>query len=1221
MSDPKEYTIGWICAISTEYTAAQAFLDEKHPAPEPLSPADNNDYTVGKIGKHKVVIAVLPYGEYGTSSAANVARDMLHSFPNVRIGLMVGIGGGAPSSQHDVRLGDIVVSAPSEGNGGVFQYDFGKTIQNQAFQPTGVLNQPPTALRTVISGLRSEYEIEGHKLEEAIIGVLERKPRLRKKYKRPDPCSDKLYRSEFLHPLGNDASCAVICGDDPAHLVLRPERMDDEDSLAIHYGLIASANQLMKDALIRDKLAAEESVLCFEMEAAGLMNHFSCLVIRGICDYSDSHKNKEWQGYAAMVAAAYARDLLYRLAPTRVENEKRISELFLDINETMSRAEAGLATISSKLNKRDDIEALEWLTKNNQGPYQSDFLKRRQPGTGQWLLQSPEYQRWRTTEKQTLFCSGIPGAGKTILTAIVIEDLTAQCSSDPSIGLAYVYCNFRLQDEQKAEDLLASILKQLTCSVPESVTKLYEQHRDRRTRPSMNELSKALQTVAKRYTTVFVVIDALDECQTVDDCRNVLLSQLFDLQKKCAVKLFATARPIPDITEMFIGEHLSIRAHESDLHKYLEGRILQAESELLQSYKEEIKKIIAEVADGMFLLAQLLFDSIKTKMTLKKVKETLQSLSRGPDAYAQAYEDAKRRIEGQDPEASKLAMNVLMWITCAKRRLSIRELQEALAVEEGQSFLDQENITSYRFIVSVCAGLVAVDEENQVIRLVHYTTQEYLERKQFAWFPDADLRLTTVCVTYLSFDIFEKGYCMTDMKYEMRLEQYPLYEYAAHNWGCHARGAETDTRNLCHAFFESDLKISASVQALAVSQERIQDYFEQDYMIGYSQLGPAMATGLHLAAWFGLSETANSLLEHKATLNSMDTFARTPLSWAAEKGRGIIVKLFLDKGADFDSRDKKDKTPLLWAAHNGHESVVEMLLEKGADIDSRDKEDKTPLFWAAHNEHECVVKMLLEKGADLDLKDDWGRTPLSLAAKSGHESVVEMLLEKGADLDLKDDWGKTPLSLAAQSGHESVVELLLQKGANFDLGDGEGKTPLSWAGRSGHESIVKLLLQKGANFDLGDGEGKTSLTWAAQRGHGSVVELLLEKGAEFDLRDKRGKTPLSMAAESGHESVVKLLLQKGAYFDLKDELGRSPLSRAAGSGHESVVKLLLEKGADLDLGDRIGMTPLSWAVENGHDSVVRLLLERAPAYIDPPGLEMSFYDHFNAYLNAGSMQL
>jgi hypothetical protein len=124
------YIVGWICAIHTEYVAAQAFLDEKHDRPEHVSPRDNNDYALGTIGKHNVVIAVLPDGEYGTASAAGVARDMLHSFPSVRIGLMVGIGGGAPNSKHDIRLGDIIVSALRNGKGGVFQYDFGKIIQD-----------------------------------------------------------------------------------------------------------------------------------------------------------------------------------------------------------------------------------------------------------------------------------------------------------------------------------------------------------------------------------------------------------------------------------------------------------------------------------------------------------------------------------------------------------------------------------------------------------------------------------------------------------------------------------------------------------------------------------------------------------------------------------------------------------------------------------------------------------------------------------------------------------------------------------------------------------------------------------------------------------------------------------------------------------------------------------------------------------------------------------
>ena len=194
--------------------------------------------------------------------------------------------------------------------------------------PTNRFLEPATnSSRTAVCGLKAQYESDGHQLEEAINKILEKKSRLRNKYKRPDSGSDRLYQSRVIHPLDNEAKCAAVCSNDPSNLILRPERDEDQDNPAIHYGLIASANQLMKDALVRDTLAAEKDVLCFEMEAAGLINHFPCLVIRGICDYSDSHKNKEWQGYAAMTAAAYAKDLLSRIPPTRIEAERKISDI------------------------------------------------------------------------------------------------------------------------------------------------------------------------------------------------------------------------------------------------------------------------------------------------------------------------------------------------------------------------------------------------------------------------------------------------------------------------------------------------------------------------------------------------------------------------------------------------------------------------------------------------------------------------------------------------------------------------------------------------------------------------------------------------------------------------------------------------------------------------------------------------------------------------------
>jgi hypothetical protein len=172
------YTVGWICAIVTEYVAAQEFLDKEHAALDFASLGDSNYYTLGRIGEHNVVIAVLPDGEYGTAAAAMVAMNMQNSFSNVRIRLLVGIGGGVPSERHDIRLGDVMVSAPHNGKGGVFQYDFGKIVQGCSFQRTWFLDQPLTALRTALVGLQAQYKKRGHHIKSIINSILNQNPRL-----------------------------------------------------------------------------------------------------------------------------------------------------------------------------------------------------------------------------------------------------------------------------------------------------------------------------------------------------------------------------------------------------------------------------------------------------------------------------------------------------------------------------------------------------------------------------------------------------------------------------------------------------------------------------------------------------------------------------------------------------------------------------------------------------------------------------------------------------------------------------------------------------------------------------------------------------------------------------------------------------------------------------------------------------------------------------------
>lgn len=250
---------------------------------------------------------------------------------------------------------------------------------------------------------------------------------------------------------------------------------------------------------------------------------------------------------------------------------------------------------------------LDWLTPIDYAPQQSDYFQRRQPGTGQWLLDSEKFQSWLNTRKQTLFCPGIPGVGKTILTSIVINDLNKRFLNDPTICILYLYCNFRRQDEQKVEDLLASLLKQLAhgpSRLPDAIQSLYNMHQGERTRPSLDEISKALQSVAAMYSRVFIVVDALDECQVSNGSRTRFLSEISNLQTTCGANFFATSRFIPEIVKNF-GKSLSleIRANKRDIETYLEAnmRRFSAFNEWNQQLRDDIKFGISDAVDGMYV--------------------------------------------------------------------------------------------------------------------------------------------------------------------------------------------------------------------------------------------------------------------------------------------------------------------------------------------------------------------------------------------------------------------------------------------------------------------------------------------------------------------------------------------------------------------------------------------------------------------------------------------
>lgn len=297
----EDYQIGIICALATEKAAMVAMLDESHPRLNKAG-GDENDYTVGRVGVHNVVIACLPAGLMGNGPAAIVANNMQRSFP-IKFGLMVGVGGGVWSKKNDIRLGDIVVSQPTGNHGGVVQWDFGKTAKGKEFQRTGSLDKPPPVLLHALQALKTFDITDGVDIEGSLSLMVQNKPRMGKVYRYQGVEHDQLFEATYDHE--GDETCEEC---DTERIITRPSR--DNSAPQIHYGNIASGNEVMKHGTTRDKIAKEEGVVCFEMEAAGLMDSFRCLVIRGICDYADSHKNKIWQPYAAATAAAFARELL-----------------------------------------------------------------------------------------------------------------------------------------------------------------------------------------------------------------------------------------------------------------------------------------------------------------------------------------------------------------------------------------------------------------------------------------------------------------------------------------------------------------------------------------------------------------------------------------------------------------------------------------------------------------------------------------------------------------------------------------------------------------------------------------------------------------------------------------------------------------------------------------------------------------------------------------------
>jgi len=875
--------------------------------------------------------------------------------------------------------------------------------------------------------------------------------------------------------------------------------------------------------------------------------------------------------------------------------------------------------------------------------HKTTWKQTRQRGNATLHNQTPKYREWKGySESSTLLFTGKLGSGKSVLLANIVEDLYRP--RDTNIPVVYFFCRHDILESLQARTVIGSLARQMlqqmidldiSAQVLEMSSSL----------TSLEEILSLLQQVLPSSYKAFIVVDGLDDCDNTE--QTLLVKFLQEMQKNFIIHLCISER-LEASNALTLGSKnfssatiILIPEENPDIESFITTELEQCiESEKLVLGDPilivEIQDALLERSQGMFLWVALQIISLCDMKTDYAIRQALADL---PKDLSQTFHRILRKSEGLETYQRR----ILELIIAAHRPLTTSELREALSVVPGDLVWRPEKfINDVISAFNCCGSLLIIDEEEQSVRLVHKSVEQFLladytdsENRKFT-IDSAKKSMTDIIVTYLSYNIFEtqlstntlpsipigsapskvihstlnssrsaKSFALKLLKsrktpdYDISktlvearnrfrsrpAEEFHFYAYAKSYWSQHSLQNSEHLNLVCKVlrrFLQKDMSQASKI-----------------YEIG--------DLVLFRAAEEGHEETVRQLVERRDIITNVyveDQNGDTPLILAAENGHEAIVTLLFDQGGN----GYHYSNALIAASAKGQEGVVTLLLSQDYTIfnERRNDSNDDALRAASANGHEALVALLLSRGADINARAWRGSdSVLKAAAENGHEAVVALLLDRGADINAKRQgpYGyDSALEAASKNGHTAVVKLLLATGKdNVDPRGDQGMTPLAWAACNGYAAVVKLLLATGkVSVDSRDNQGRTPFTWAAFKGHAAVVRLLLATGeVNVYSKDDLGMTPLAWASNNNHVDVVKLLLASGEVnVYSKDDLGMIPLECAIHNNHVDVVKLLLASGKINADSNNQGRTLFTWAAFKGNADVVKLLLATGKVEVD-----------------------